>query len=43
MGSRKSLAEYLGVPVASVAQWLYATADLPDDVLDKIIELFSRL
>jgi len=42
-GSRKSLAEYLGVPVTYVAQWLYATADLPDDMLEKIIDLLSRL
>lgn len=41
MGSRRSLAEYLGVPVTSVAQWLYAKGDLPDSVLDKIIELLS--
>ena len=42
LGSRRSLAEYLGVPVTSVAQWLFATADLPDDVLDKLLDLLSR-
>jgi DNA-binding transcriptional regulator YdaS (Cro superfamily) len=42
-GSRKLLAEYLGVPVTSVAQWLFATSDMPDSVLDQIIQLLSRL
>ena len=41
MGSRRSLAVYLGVPVTSVASWLFARSDMPDGVLDKIIELLS--
>ena len=43
MGSRRSLALYLGVPVTYVAQWLYARSDIPDGLLDKIIELLSML
>jgi hypothetical protein len=43
LGSRKSLAEYLGVPVTSVAQWLYAQSDVPDGVWDRIVELLLRL
>jgi len=43
LGGEHKLAEYLGVPVTYVAQWLYATADLPDDMLEKIIDLLSRL
>jgi DNA-binding transcriptional regulator YdaS (Cro superfamily) len=42
-GSRRSLAQYLGVSVTSIAQWLHATADVPDGAWDRILELLQKL
>jgi len=43
VGSRRSLAQYLGVSVVSLAQWLNETADVPDGVWDRVLELLLKL